>query len=218
MSDETIFMLEADPRTKPKALPVWPNPSCRSEGAEPPLVLRFHSAVPNGIDLALGRIPQRDTATYLSAIREAGNRSICCEIDCAGGETRSALAITRALLAHPFRVTARIPGKCYSGAALIALAADRRMIAPCAHVWIHRARRIVTPEQFEKMKALSVDALRRMNDALNDADDEMAALLMARVSASEETARRWMAEACQWSAIEALELGIVDEIDEELLQ
>lgn len=76
MSDETIFVINADPRSEPKPLPIFPNPARRPEGAEPPLHLRLFSAVPKGLDIALGRAPKRDTAGYLQAIHGAGNRSI----------------------------------------------------------------------------------------------------------------------------------------------
>ena len=72
ISAPEIFVLEAGPRMRPKPLPVFPNPPRRPEGDLEPLVLRFFSEVSKGIDIAMGRVPQRNTAAFLNAIRNAG--------------------------------------------------------------------------------------------------------------------------------------------------
>jgi hypothetical protein len=84
----TVCLITAVPRGQPKPLPIFPNnPAPRSEGSLEPLVLDFFSEIPDGTELALGKVPQRDTAAFLRAIREAGNRTIVCRINCAGGGT-----------------------------------------------------------------------------------------------------------------------------------
>lgn len=103
-SAEAIYVTNGDPRPRPTALPDFPNPSRRPEGAGPAVVLQVFSRVPSGLDIALGRAPKRDPKPFLQAIREAGDRSICVEIHCAGGEAGSALVIATALLQHRWRV------------------------------------------------------------------------------------------------------------------
>lgn len=206
-SPETIYVINADPRKQPKALPEFPNPAPRPEGTEQALVLTFFSKAPSGLDIALGRAPKRDTERFLRAIREAGNRSILCEIDCAGGDGDSALAIAKALLQHPYRVTARIVGRCSSAAVLIALAADERAIVAAGNVLIHRAARICTHEQFEALRLLSADDKAEINESLCDSDDATEALLTSRLGVSGDVARGWMSENRKWSASEAFAKG-----------
>ncbi|MGX1322679.1 ATP-dependent protease ClpP protease subunit [Bradyrhizobium sp. USDA 377] len=212
-SDETIYTVWARPRSKQKALPVLPNLATRPEGREPALTLKFYSKVPRGIDLALGQVPERDTDSFVRAISGAGNRSIHCEIDCAGGDGRSALAIAVALLQHPYSVRVRIVGRCSSGAVYIALAADHRSIVPDGSVLIHRTARICVRSQFESLRKLPAADLEAMNNSLSDLDDVFVALLTARLGVSEEVARRWMIENRKWSATEALERGFVNVIE-----
>src|SRR4051794_3837314 len=75
---ETIYAINSDPRSEPKPLPVFPNPSRRPDGTGPALVLDFFSEVPKGVDIALGRAARRDTLAFLRAISEAGDRTIEC--------------------------------------------------------------------------------------------------------------------------------------------
>lgn len=208
----TVYVMRADPRTEPKPLPEFPNPGCRPAGLLTPMVLRFESDVPKGIDLAQGRHPRRDTAAYLRAIDGAGNRSIHCEISCAGGEGPSALAIADALLRHPYSVTARIVGRCSSAAVLIALAADERTIVSDGSVLIHKAARICTKEQFDALRLLSAMEKDKINTSLCDSDDQTVALLMTRLGVAEEVARGWMGENRKWSAAESLAQGFVSEV------
>src|SRR5437588_10253980 len=128
---DTIYMIEAVPRKTPK-FPELPRPlECRPEGSLPPLVMNFASDVSCGTDLALGRIPQRNAADFVRAIQSAGDRSIFCNIDCAGGDG-GALKIAIALLQHKYAVSCHVTGRCSSATVLIALAADRhrRSISP----------------------------------------------------------------------------------------
>lgn len=212
MSEEAIYILRAAPPQQAAPLPEFANPPRRQEGAAPALLLEFFSDVPRGLDIALGRLPRRDTERFLCAIRGAGNRSIECKIDCAGGDGNSALAIAAALLEHPFSVTARIVGRCSSAAVLIALAADERVIVADGSVLIHRAARLFTHEQFEALRLLSADDKRTMNESLNQSDNAIASLLTARLCVSEVVARSWMAEERKWTAAEALANGFVSEV------
>ncbi|MBR1246141.1 ATP-dependent Clp protease proteolytic subunit [Bradyrhizobium sp. AUGA SZCCT0169] len=211
---EMICMIQAGPRIRPKPLPDFPSPAQRPEGAGQPLVLEFFSEVPRGIDIALGKVPTRDTAAFLNAIRTAGNRSVVCKINCAGGEAESALAIAQALLRHPFAVHCKIIGRCSSAAAFIALAADTRTIVPDGYVLLHTARRICTPEQWENIQRLAPLLKQPINEGLADIDDATAVLLRSRlVGVSEVQARAWLEEDRKWPAQEALERGFVNRVE-----
>ncbi|MGY4572583.1 ATP-dependent Clp protease proteolytic subunit [Bradyrhizobium sp. USDA 3256] len=209
-----IYRIHADPRIEAVPLPECPNPPIRPEGSGQAITLKFHSAVSRGVDVAEGRAPERDIVPYLQAICGACDQSIHVEIDCAGGEARSAAAIALALLQHPWRVTARITGRCSSAAIFLALAADFRSIVPGGTVLIHRSARICTHEQFERMRQLSAEAKEAINASLNATDDLEAAMLTSRLGITEQLARGWAAEARTWSATEALEAGFVDAIED----
>ncbi|WP_342728879.1 ATP-dependent Clp protease proteolytic subunit [Bradyrhizobium sp. B097] len=209
-----IYCIHAEPRTKAAALPECPNPPVRPQGSGRPLVLKFHSSVPRGVDVAEGRAAKRDTNYYLQAIRDASDRSISMLIDCAGGEAGSAAAIALALLHHPWRVTARITGRCSSAAIFLALAADFRTIVPGGTVLIHRSARLCTPEQFEAMRQLSEAAKAAINESLTATDDLTAAVLTSRLGITELRARDWMTQGRNWTATEALEFGFVHAIED----
>jgi len=84
---DTIYMMTALPRKTPKLLALPQPMECRPEGTRPPLVLNLVSdGVPRGVDIAMGRVPRRNAAAVVTAIRSAaGNRSIHLNIDDAGG-------------------------------------------------------------------------------------------------------------------------------------
>ncbi|MCP1844416.1 ATP-dependent protease ClpP protease subunit [Bradyrhizobium sp. USDA 4524] len=210
---ETLYQIRAIPRCEPKPLPAFPGPGFRPEGVGPPLRLALFSPVRDGVEIALGRVPERDTSVYLRAIREAGNRGIRCLIDCAGGDGDEALLIARALLAHPYRVECQIVGRCSSAAVMIALAADHRSIVADGTVLIHRSMRLAVQSQFDAMRMLPAAEKDAINASLNDVDDAIASLLVTRLGVAEQTARQWMLEDRQWSATEALECGFADAIN-----
>jgi len=209
-----ICMIEAGPRIRPKPLPEFANPERRPEGEGPPLVLHFHSDVPRGIDVAMARAPQRNTSAFLKAIGTAGNRTIICNINCAGGEAGSALAIADALLRHPFAVHCKILGRCSSAAAFIALSADSRSIVKTGSVLLHTARRLCTEEQWKRLQNSSNVEKQAINDGLADIDDAGTALLQSRLGVSEQTARSWSAEDRKWSAAEAVQRGFAIAADD----
>jgi ATP-dependent protease ClpP protease subunit len=207
-----VYMISAVPRSQPKPLPNFPNPVSRPEGSLPPLVLNFVSEVSDGTDLALGKIPQRNAAAFVRAIRSAGNRSILCNVNCAGGDADGTLAIADALLRHEFAVHCRIVGRCSSAATFIALSADTRTIAETGYILLHTARRLCTPAQWDAVRALPQKARAEINDSLNDIDDASAVLLRDRLGVSEQVARSWLDEDRKWLALEAVERGFVHSI------
>jgi ATP-dependent protease ClpP protease subunit len=209
-------MIEAKPRSQPKPLPVFPNPAPRPDGSLPPLVLEFFSEVPDGIGLALGKVPKRDAAAYVRAIRNAGPRSIICKINCAGGEADGALAIATALLEHQFAVHCHVIRRCCSAAAFIALAADKRTIVEDGYVLLHRARRLCTPEQWDSVRRLHASEQQAINNSLADIDDASAVLLRDRLGVSEATARSWLNGDKRWTAEEAIEKGFCSSIAADL--
>ncbi|MGY4499169.1 ATP-dependent protease ClpP protease subunit [Bradyrhizobium sp. GM24.11] len=178
------------------------------------MLLKFVSPVPRGIDLAWGTVPRRDTVSYLRAIYEAGDRTIICYVDDAGGEAEGALLIARALLEHPYRVESRIIGRCSSSATWLALASDWRSIVPSGSVLVHRAARICTREQYEAIQRLPAAGKDTIDKLLDDTDAVTAALLCARLGISEMEAWAWMSEDRRWSASVAHERGFVNAITE----
>lgn len=214
----TVCLIRARPRGQHKPLPVFPNPAPRPEGSGAIIGLNFYSAVRDGTDIALGRVPELNTTLFLRAIKTAESlgRSIQCLINSAGGDGDGHLAIASALMRHPYTVHCRIVGRCSSGAASIALAADKRTIVADGYVLLHTARRICTPEQWDAIRALPQDAKNEINESLADLDDAATGLLCARLGVSESIARRWLSDDRKWDAAEALNRGFVHSIDDEV--
>lgn len=211
-SSEMIYVINGDPRKQSKGLPQFPNPSQRPEGTEPALVLEFSSPVLTAADIAAGKMPRLDAASYLQLIRGAFDRSIRLRINCAGGRAVDALPIALALLEHPHHVDAIIIGRCSSSAVYLALAADVRTIVPGGTVLVHRSARFATREQFEALQSLSAEDKNVINESLNASDDVTASLLSSRLGVTEEHAREWMTDARAWPAAEALTKGFVQAI------
>ena len=205
---DTLYNMFAVPRETPWR-PEFPfNPGCRPAGSLPALVLNLASDPPSGLDIAMGRLRRKrkaDAAELVQAIRAAKDRSIQLVIDDAGGDADATLVIIYALLLHEWAVSCRIVGKCFSGAAFIALAADRRTIVAAGSVLLHRARHLLTTEQWENVKRLPAHETQAINDRLNDFDDIFSALLQVRLGVAEQTALRWMREEKIWSSVESLE-------------
>jgi hypothetical protein len=64
---DVIYMIVAAPRKTPRP-PDLPRPmECRPEGSRPQLVINLISDVPRGVDVALGRVPQRNAADFVRA-------------------------------------------------------------------------------------------------------------------------------------------------------
>lgn len=114
-------------------------------------------------------------------------------IDTVGGDWASSKSIFESLVRHRRSVTA-ILFKAASGGALIAMAADHRVMAPTGYFFLHR------PDG-NYAKAV-----------LDSIADRKAALMAARCRVPASRFRRWMDETTTINAERALTYGLVHEV------
>ncbi len=126
-------------------------------------------------------------------------------INSVGGQVFEGLAIYNALDRHPAKVTTHIDGMAASIASIVALAGDTVRIAENAFVMIHNAH---------GFSVGNATAMRKMADILEKLDGSLAETYVAKTGKSSKVIRAMMDEETWFSAAEALEAGMVDEIDE----
>lgn len=84
-----------------------------------------------------GEITIEGSVALFAAIEAARCNTIEIEIDSGGGSALAALALYELLILHPRQVATTIVGRCSSGAAIVAMAGDRRCIVASGTVMLH---------------------------------------------------------------------------------
>lgn len=126
-------------------------------------------------------------------------------INSVGGQVFEGLAIFNALDRHPAKVTTYVDGMAASIASIVALAGDEVRIAENAFMMIHN------PWGFEAGDAI---AMRKMADILDGLASSLADTYVAKTGKSVKVIRGMMDEETWFSAEEALEIGLVDQVEE----
>lgn len=135
------------------------------------------------------------------------NEPLTIAINSPGGAVFDAEAIGNALRRHKGQVTARVDGLAASAAAFLMLFADRRVAASGAQIMFH------WPWTFTRGNA---NDLRKAVERLESVGRVQSERL-ARVSGQAiETVRQWLDGETWFSAEQAAEVGLLDEIEEEL--
>ena len=126
-------------------------------------------------------------------------------INSVGGQVFEGLAIYNALDRHPAKVTTHVDGLAASIASIVALAGDERRIAANALLMIHN------PHGTQ----INGDAndMRKLAEILDTAGGSLLDTYMAKTGKSEKVVRDWMNEEAWFNAEEALEAGLVDEVE-----
>ena len=128
---------------------------------------------------------------------------ITLRINSPGGDVFAARAIQAAMEAHPDTITAHVDGYAASAASLIAVAADRCVMAASAFMMIHKAWTIAAGNADEMMASAAL---------LEKIDGSLADTYTAKAG---ETAEHWaeLMRAETWfTAQEAVDQGLADEI------
>ncbi len=146
-----------------------------------------------------------DPAAFVKALAEVKATTIHLRINSPGGDVFAARAMGTALKQHPARIIAHIDGLAASAASFLMLVADRIEISDGAFVMIHAP--------WAGMQG-NAEALRQEADLLDKIAASMAADYAKRTGASLETVAKWMDGETWFSAQEALDAGLVDEIVE----
>ena len=147
-------------------------------------------------------IAAEDLVKELSALDV---KTIDVRINSVGGQVFEGLAISNALDRHPATVTTHVDGMAASIASIVALAGDQVRIAENAFMMIHN------PIGFEIGDA---NAMRKMAEILDTLTGSLADTYVAKTGKSEKVIRGMMDEETWFNAAEALEAGLVDEVDE----
>jgi ATP-dependent protease ClpP protease subunit len=121
-----------------------------------------------------------------------------------GGDIFDGLAIYQALKDHPAKVNVRIDGLAASIASVIAMAGDKVIIAPKASMMIHDGWTMAVGNAAE---------LRKTADLLDKQSGIIASVYADRSNSDANTWRDAMREETWYTAQEALDAGLVDEIE-----
>ena len=132
-------------------------------------------------------------------------KTIDVRINSAGGQVFEGLAIFNALDRHPATVTTYVDGMAASIASVVALAGDEVRIAENAFMMIHNPWGIEIGD---------ANAMRKMAEILDTLAGSLVDTYVAKTGKSEKVIRGMMDEETWFNSEEALEVGLVDEIDE----
>lgn len=139
-----------------------------------------------------------------NAIREmlpTDNSDVVVEIDSPGGLVTAGSSIATLLKDYPGTVTAKIIGQAASAATVVALSADKILMAPTATFMIHRV----------SVSGNSGD-LDKYSDVLSMQDKNFANLYASKTGKTADEMLKLMTDETYMSAQQAKDIGFVDEI------
>ncbi len=149
-----------------------------------------------------------DAKTFVRAIGGIDAKQLNIHINSVGGSVFDGLAIFQALRNHSARIVTYVDALAASAASIIAMAGDRRIVAPYASVMVHRAWTITIGNDIE---------LRKDADELGRLTKNMARIYTNR-GTSEATVDEWldlMTEESWYYGEEAVDAGLMHEVQED---
>lgn len=120
-----------------------------------------------------------------------------------GGDVFDGIAILNALRTHPAEVTTIVDSQALSAGSFILQAGTKRKMMPNSTVMVHNAQTVVGGGPREMQDAL---------DLLNKASDNIASIYAERAGGSVEDWRNVMSAETWYSAQEAVDAGLADEV------
>lgn len=145
-------------------------------------------------------VTAQDFVQELAALKVA---SIELHINSPGGDVFDGIAIHSALKNHPAQVTAHVDGLAASAASFIAMAANKVVMERNAQLMIHDASGICVGDAKD---------MQDMADLLNMASDNIADIYAQKAGGSVEDWRAVMQGEAWYSAAEAVDAGLADEV------
>ena len=149
-----------------------------------------------------------------AAMQPYAEREIKVRISSLGGSLSDGLDVCTLFRAHS-NVTAYLNGMVASAATIIAMGARRIVMAPEAVMLVHNASSFLF--YFERVQKEDIDdkheELKQLNEMLTTFDKVIAEIYSKRTGKSVEEMEKLMKEERWLTAQEALEYGLVDEID-----
>lgn len=131
------------------------------------------------------------------------NKFINIHINSPGGNVFDGIAISNIIRKHSAKVTAQIDGIAASIASIIALAADRVEIAENGFMMIHKAQGLTIG---------NAEAMRKQADVLDKIDVTLAESYANKTGESSRTMLALMGDETWFTASEAVDLGLADEV------
>jgi len=131
---------------------------------------------------------------------------ITVRINSPGGQVFDSFAIYNAIRRHKARVETIVDGIAGSAASFIALAGDKVVMAPHAQIIIHDAHGFVLGDAAD---------MREIADMLDKGSDNIARVYANKTGGTIEEWRDLMKATTIFSDVEAVEIGLADEIDGE---
>ena len=141
---------------------------------------------------------------FSDALKEVDSDTLDVHLNSPGGDIFDGLAIYQSLKNHPARVTVHIDGLAASIASVIAQAGDRIVIGPKASMMIHDGWTMTVGNAAD---------LRSTADLLDKQSDIIASVYADRTGQPADFWRERMSSDTWYNAEEALEAGLVDEIE-----
>ncbi len=174
---------------------------CSFLAAARPAEIHVYDVIGSGGIFSDGGITAKDIAAALKECEGASSLSVY--INSPGGNFDEGIAIHSQLKRFPGQKTVHVDGLAASVASVIALAGDRISSAPGARWMIHEAR------TFQGGKAAD---MRKTAEALDLANDVMASAYAERTKKPKDEIRRLMDQETWFTASEAKDFGLSDEI------
>lgn len=146
-----------------------------------------------------------DAGLFVKDLKAIKAETIHLRINSPGGEVNAARAIQTALAQHPAQVVAHIDGLAASAATVIMLAADQIVASSGAFVMVHNPWGLTIGD---------AEAHRASAGLLDKYATALAGDYQRRTGKDEATVRGWMDAETWFTAAEAVEAGLVDEVEE----
>jgi ATP-dependent protease ClpP protease subunit len=140
---------------------------------------------------------------FLSELREITASEINLHINSPGGEIFDGIAIHNVLRSHAARITVYVDSLAASIASVIAMAGDRVIMQPHSQFMIHDGSGLCVGNAAD---------MREMADLLDRQSDNIAAVYAERAGGTVRQWRQRMRDETWYSAAEAVEAGLADEV------
>lgn len=179
------------------------------------MVLRIENAVPKGdadvyiYDVIGDPWEGTDASAFVRDLRALDVARINLHVNSPGGYVNDAIAIYNAILGHPGEVYGYVEGSADSAASFVLQAADHRVIAKNASMFIHGAQGLVMGDEFD------AEGLR---DELHAYSENIASIYAERAGGSPQDwldrmhAGNGVRRGTNYRGQEAVDAGLADEV------
>ncbi|WP_367138867.1 MULTISPECIES: head maturation protease, ClpP-related [Streptomyces] len=140
---------------------------------------------------------------FIAELKAIDSSEITLRLNSPGGEVFDGIAIMNALRSHPARVTTHVDGIAASISSVIAMAGDRIVMQPHSQMMIHDGSGLCIGNAAD---------MREMADLLDKQSDNIAGVYAERAGGTVKQWRSKMLAETWYSAQEAVEAGLADEV------